>query len=345
MEALKVQEEIRAPKFVEPRWWNEPGLGLHGREYKLHEIVRAFIEGKLKGVVDGSYSNGLHYYSTKKKGTELWLFKDNPTTKLNVCVAKKINSSFMGNSSSIDAYRRPRDGQLQWLNGGRTKIQEILGDCMPMIPFRMLQETKLDINSLYILDRGEDEMLDLGRMEKAKKVLTHFMGAMLFKIHVRQRSRELEGIKDKYFLFDIDRNDLALKNFNMFLSVLCRPCDSIQDAYASLKPQEIYDAERFLGKECPRQGEWFFIPIQGEFKVKIKADVVEGKYKIANTQVAKLEVKGSRPHYVDKMSAEGHVQGWVRHGGRDHIPFELKGWHRPVPNTATESFKISGMVD
>lgn len=39
------------------------------------------------------------------------------------------------------------------------------------------------------------------------------------------------------------------------------------------------------------------------------------------------------------------IEGYVRHGGGDHRPIKLDGWHRPVPNTATKSFKISGAID
>jgi len=150
------------------------------------------------------------------------------------------------------------------------------------------------------------------------------------------------GKDEDYFLFDIDRNDLKLKNFNVFLSKLARPCSSIEDAYASLKPKEIFDAERFMGKQCERQGEWFFIPVQGEHEVKKEAKWNRGR---PARQGAILQAKGNRPHYVEMLSDEGYVKGKVTHGGGGHIPINLKQWHRAVPNTATESFKISGDVD
>jgi hypothetical protein len=39
------------------------------------------------------------------------------------------------------------------------------------------------------------------------------------------------------------------------------------------------------------------------------------------------------------------VRGKVSHGGHEHKPIILDGWHKPVPNTAVGSFKISGAVD
>jgi hypothetical protein len=39
------------------------------------------------------------------------------------------------------------------------------------------------------------------------------------------------------------------------------------------------------------------------------------------------------------------VRGRVYHGGFEHNPIDLKGWHKAVPNTAVESFRISGDVD
>ena len=43
--------------------------------------------------------------------------------------------------------------------------------------------------------------------------------------------------------------------------------------------------------------------------------------------------------------AVSYVTGKVEHSGREHAPLILKGWYRAVPNTATESFTITGDID
>ena len=341
---------VEAPEFFKPTWWGEDH-DTKSYEGRCRIVVEAFMRGTLKKRLKFQNMNGRHNYYTKNNGTELWLFKNNPSIKVNICVALKQNGQFFGNSSSINpmrqlASRKQREagkrGRLSW-TGGAQKIQDVLSDAMTMVPFRVFKEAQLDITTLRMIDKGQAEMLELGRERKGKKIQTHFTGAALFTIKVNKRSREIQGKTDDYFLFDIDRNDLKLKVFNPFLSKLSRPATSIADAYASLKPKEVSDAERFLGKEVPRQGEWFFIPVIGEFK---QAKVLNrwGRGRPADAE-ATLSSKGNRPHFVTKLSEEGYVRGKVTHGGHEHKPIELETWHKAVPNTAVQSFTISGSVD
>lgn len=336
---------VETKKFVEPHWWNDDFSDSYTD--KVRKIVKSFIEGNLDRAKYQAM-NARHVFSTKNNGTELWMLKDNPSLKVRVCVARVVNGGFVGNSSGLMAMRQAlsknrKRAKINW-GGGRLKIQEVLQDCMPMVPFRLFTETRLDLNLLSIIDKAPDEMIDVGRKEKGKPVLTHFTGAMLFKIGVRSRSRGVTGETERFFLFDIDRNDLALKNFNVFLSRLGRPATSIEDAYDSLKPDEVRNAERFLKRPCDRQGEWFFIPVQGDFKTKKLPSYSNGLGRPAKVR-AELRSKGNRPHFVEELSEEGYVRGKVTHGGFEHKPIELETWHKPVPNTAVESFKISGAVD
>jgi len=332
-------QKPKQPEYNKPEWFD--AIVGNSYEARCRQIVKDFVQGNLEGKKTSRACNGNHSYTTKKGGTELWLFKNNPSIKTRTCVAKKVNGSFIGNASSLTAQRFP-NGKIHYAGGGMQKIQECLQDVMPMVPFRMFKEARLDLDSFHIIEKGEGEMIDVGREEKGKKVLTHYTGAMLFTIGVRKISKGLMGYDEDHFLFDIDRNDLALKNFNVFLSKLARPCSSIADAYVSLKPKEIVDAERFMDGPCPRQGEWFFIPVQGEHENKKSAIWNRGR---PARQNATLQAKGNRPHHVEQLSVEGYVKGKVTHGGMEHKPIELKQWHQPVPNTAVESFKISGAVD
>jgi hypothetical protein len=332
-------EERKVLAYTKPEWWESCNENTYKGRTQL--TIKNFILGKLKKTTTYGHrrwdAKGSHHiFTTRKNGSELWMYKNNPSIKVKICVAKKVNGIFLGNSSSLVFNKVPSTGQVKAFNGQRLKIQEIMQDVMTMVPFQLFEETKLDINSFKVVEKGRDEKLDIGRTIKGKKVLTHFMGAMVFKIGSKV-------YEDQYFLFDIDRNDLLLNNLNFFLSRLPKKVDSIEEAYASLKPKEVYDAERFLGKPCQRQGEWFFIPVQGDFKIKTEANW-SGNGRPRHTN-AVLQSKGNRAHYAQKLSEEGYVTGRIWHGGGEHKTIELDTWCKPVPNTAVESFKISGAID
>ena len=259
---------------------------------------------------------------------ELWYIRRNLSKKKKKfnknLLARKIKGLPFGNSSKCNAHTSRRwDGQPRVME---LNVQRELSRLIPMIPFSVFKDAKLDMNELKVIEKGPSEKLDLGEIhrETKEKIYRHYTGALLFKL------------VDRYYLFDIDRNDLRKQNFNAFMSRLAKPVKSIEEAYASLKPKEVYQAERFLGEQVPRQGEWFFIPVNREYK----AEKQRGEY-----VQAVLQSKGNRAHYVEKKSVEGFVTGKVTHGGWEHKPIELKGWHKPVPNTAVESFKITGAVD
>ena len=93
----------------------------------------------------------------------------------------------------------------------------------------------------------------------------HFIGAMLIRVNKR------------YFLFDVDRNELKHYGFNPFLSELPMPCKTIRQAYEMLKPKEVLQAEK-KGLKVLRQGEWFFIPTKKKkFKIpKLPKHIKEG---------------------------------------------------------------------
>lgn len=333
--------------FMKPSWWDKTDVDAYKRTGEVRQVVKAFLTGTLDRMVAG-YDR--HIYTTKNNGTELWLFKNNRSLKLRLLVAKRTPSGvFVGNSSSLVGMRQAPNKtgrrKIYWGLGGRSMIQGVLEDVMPMIPFRTLKEARLDIESLSVVEKGSSETIDRGEKTKSgKKIMSHYTGGLLFKIDIRTVSRGLLGKNEEYYLFDIDRNDLAMKNFNPFLSKLGRPCTSIADAYESMKPDEVRDAERFMKKPCPRQGEWFFIPQSGRHEQVALSRAVLAWSAGPKVQ-AELRAKGNRAHYVTDMSEDGMVRGKVYHGGHEHLPIELKGWHKPVPNLATESFKITGAVD
>lgn len=287
--------------------WNRPDLVAKSNNYKVIDDTLWFIRPRI------SWKGGYQH----------------KTGKFNKHVlAKRINGRVFGNSSEIYAKTR---GDVP----GRDYVREL--DCqdkiskyVPMIPFELFETLKLDINALKIHDQGPEEDFDFGRRNKetGEIIYQHFTGSMLF------------SIGGHHYMFDVDRNEVALKNFNCWMSKLRKPCKTIAEAYASLKPDEVVIAERFLKREVPRQGEWFFIPVHGKKIPPLTAE------KQGNTFVeANLQSKGNRAHIASRKCGE-YVSGTVRHGGYEHKDLDLgKEWYKPVPNAAVESFKITGLVD
>jgi len=120
------------------------------------------------------------------------------------------------------------------------------------VPFRIFAEAGLEIGKAKIVEKAPPEILKIevrgysaGRWT-SKDEPRHFAGACLLKIN------------GSYFLFDIDREDIRYKVFNAFIVKLAQPVQSISEAYISLKPDEVLEAEK-EDRRVKRQGEWFFI--------------------------------------------------------------------------------------
>lgn len=319
--ALKTQEQPKRAQFqIED---------IKGKPYPVKSLIALMCD---KPELVGKSNN------YKVIGDTLWFIRpriswktgrQKQTGQFNKHVlAKKINGRVFGNSSEIYAKTR---GDVP----GRDYIREL--DCqdkiskyVPMIPFELFESLKLDVSALKIHDQGPEEDFDFGRRNKetGEIIYQHFTGSMLF------------SIGEQYYMFDVDRNEVALKNFNCWMSRLAKPCKTIAEAYDSLKPDEVRIAERFLKRSVPRQGEWFFIPVHGK---RIPPLVAEKK---GNAFVeAHLQSKGNRAHVATKKCGD-YVSGIIKHHGYEHKDLDLGNtWFKPVPNSAVESFRITGMVD
>lgn len=279
-------------------------------------------------------------------------------------IAKKIDGFIVGNSSALPLIGR----QVNWgrvrENRGETEVQRLMSEagCL-MIPFTVFQQAKLNIDAFKLVDKGPEETItrdfDMGydRETQQQKIETrdvHFTGASLFTVDGSQ------------FLFDVDRGELKHRIFNPFLVKLPKPVSTIAEAYESLKPQAVLDAEK-AGLTVLRQGEWFLIPVPSN-----EAPSAPRSY----FQPATLRAGPNRPNqaesalYLDEngrpmppppenptwQQRDSHrrtlqdaktilITGKLSHSGREHKTLDLKGLYRPVPNTATESWTIVGDVD
>jgi hypothetical protein len=288
-------------------------------------------------------------------------------------IAKRVRQAdgttlYIGNSSALGLIGRYVSFGHENANRNETEIQKRLAELIPMIPFSVFEQAKLNLDHIQIVERGPAETITRKRetgydhrkkVRKYKLEKVHFTGASLF---------EVDGA---CFLFDIDRRELKEKIFNPFLVKLPAPAKSIAAAYTSLKPAAVLEAER-KGMTIPRQGEWFFMPVEASLAAKLSTWAKEGKVdRLAHTPTGTLReitlragrnrpnqahgisiengqpVRGNRVdnwHHVRK-TAQSYVTGKVEHSGREHAPLILKGWYVAVPNTATDSFTITGDID
>jgi hypothetical protein len=293
--------------------------------------MQAFLKGDTKGRFGTNYFIDGNILIYKKI-----VYGD---VKANV-IAKRIGQDvYLGNSSILSLVGSHMSFGHHSQNYGVTSIQTRLSQYVPMIPFNVFQEAELDMDKIRIIARGPEETLvikeetkwnDKTGKQEYKDVKRHYTGSSLFEI------------QDRYFLFDVDRRELRNKIFNAFLVELPCQASSIAQAYELLKPKEVKDAEK-KGLKILRQGEWFFIPVKGEFD----ADKEDSDNRRAG-QYKRIELRAgeSRPNYASKGNEKlGLVTGKVEHSGREHAELKLDGWFKPVPNTATKSFTIKGDID
>jgi len=165
----------------------------------------------------------------------------------------------------------------------------------------------------------------------------------------------------KYYLASMDNN-------NYFASELPHPVNTVQEGLDTLKPVEAVGEE---GKDYLRQGEWFFIPVDGvkPFKSSIKngrekeirtrraygptCKIVDQEY----TVVLPVEFlvnrnKQQTPHhyateYGFNLGYPLLVRGTVRHTNHDHRMLKLgngKQWYIAIESNHVLSVGV-GRVD
>ena len=68
----------------------------------------------------------------------------------------------------------------------------------------------------------------------------------------------------------------------------------------------------------------------------------------SNPQRGSLRNGQNRPNNVEMLIVSGektYVSGKIVHSGREHRDLHLVGWWEPIPNTAVESWQITGDID
>ena len=286
-------------------------------------------------------------------------------------IARKIKTDkgmfMIANSSVLPLIGRSVSFGNEKMNRNVTDVQLYLQDKIPTIPFTVFDEANLDLNKYRLLDRGNEynvtrkipnpkysswdreDAEEKGKTYEHEEFIeetVHFTGASLF---------EVDG---SVFLFDIDQEEIKHKIFNPFLVKIPVYVETISEAYSALKPQEVVDAEK-MGLKVERQGEWFFIPIDDFSAKKMMSElddrqIFKGKLDRSGNvdrwhgRSFRLKAGPNRPNHAQngfEYKGKAYVSGVVSHSGREHRNVMLKQWCYAIPNTAIESFTITGDVD
>lgn len=290
-------------------------------------------------------------------------------------LALRVGEHVIGNSSAFST---------RGMQAVVTDEQLELAQLVPMIPFSVIQQANLDLTKYAELDAGPEETLyrktsrtqmtegDMQNLRRDKSLREftakavesyryttdkqklydvtylqpqHFAGARLFRI------------ADRRFLLDVDRGELKHGIINPFLVELKESVSTISEAYESLKPQSVKDAES-RGLIVQRQGEWFFIPVSQlrERQAQKIADANterskangDNRFGIESANNGILRAGNNRPNRVEtfvEISGNYFCKGIVSHTGREHADMLLKSFHEAVPNTSISSWTITGDVD
>lgn len=263
-------------------------------------------------------------------------------------LAMDINGVKIGNSSILPMLGAKVSWGTLIENRSVVPIQTELSKFIPMVPFTVFDEANLDIRQLKIVDKGDEEEF-IVKVRNPKYTYAsdpnmvnvlefleenrHFTGACLFEC------------ENKFFLFDIDRREIKHKIFNAFLVEVPMRVSSIREAYEALKPSEVKEAES-QGLKVKRQGEWFFIPVKGQYTQDTEVEQWGDKLGTLVNRPLELRAGQNRPN-VASMGIESKqlVRGSIKHSGREHADLMLVSWHKAVPNTAIKSFTITGSID
>lgn len=198
------------------------------------------------------------------------------------------------------------------------------------IPFNVLDAAKLKLNETTVLEQGPEQDFEIRERndhgsDTGKLETRHFTGALL-----------LENAGRK-FLMDLDRIEIEHKIFNVFFVELKSHVKTISEAYESMKPTEVRDAEK-RGIEVKRQGEWFFIKTDktlvafpGAFERYMPRNLEKWNEENKNRPFLapfKISHGQGRPNTLLKPVNYGDgidelVCGVVTHDGREHQPLDL----------------------
>lgn len=213
-----------------------------------------------------------------------------------------------------------------------------------IIPFSALNRAEINPKDIVLIDKENDRLVPRMRKDKSTGEMVqfqmHLMGSTLFKVG------------ESYFLSGLD--DTARDPWRSFFLVeLVNPCETVAEAYESMKPPSVKFAEE-MGVEVYRQGEYFFTHSE-----MIKSDKDLGSVEIQKDfllihpvlDVDYLMTKGAvdnRHHRATKgciINGVQYVKGYVRHTFGDHRQLHFDSWHIVHPNLVKAAYNSQGRID
>jgi hypothetical protein len=152
----------------------------------------------------------------------------------------------------------------------------------------------------------------------------HHLGYTLFEY---QNRHFLSGMDDRhYFLCELLDKHQTVN-------------ETLRSMAGNLNDEEYKDYQKGLIK---RQGEFFFIPIEGIDTKAIKT-LIKKKAPIPQAQGTASHIANSLVQFTN--SNKVYVKGYITHSRGDHKSVFLDSWHLVVMNTVKQSWTSSGRVD
>lgn len=211
-----------------------------------------------------------------------------------------------------------------------------------MLPLYSIYNSFIDYKEIHTIIPAKEEYLLEGR---------HFSGTTLFQY------------ESKYYLADLDRNDIKKGIWNYFICQLPKPCITIEEAYSSLRPSDVPEGSL-------RQGEYFFVPCKDDTPFSVPTlEMLAHKYvdkgilkacgyelNVDNTEFPKIfrlysissgTGYGSNRHvaqlyYKDPLN-NVYVTGDIT--DPQHATISLEKWYRVYKNLSVRSLNTAGGVD
>jgi hypothetical protein len=301
IEKLNLDHSLAEEKTnIELKFWNKPQKGKDP----------GFAVKNMKKAVD-IFVNQL----SKKISVDQYVVTKDLVKQNNTTVAVRSNGKVYLNSEMLQVTRLENQ-----ILGGQSIIQsEIRKIANYSIPFNVLESAKLNLTKTKILEQGPEENFTIKKHYYSDFTEErHFTGALLL---------ENSGRK---FLMDIDREEIKHKIFNPFFVEVNSKVKTIQEAYESMKPQEVKEAEK-AGIKVIRQGEFFFIKTGRQ--ITISTQNIH-QYDRENKQDqgiygAHISLGKGRPNSClqlkgfEEKELNGLVCGKVQHTGREHRDVDL----------------------
>lgn len=254
--------------------------------------LQVFIEGKGKRINVGGYLITPNSITFDRKVVAFRDEKGQVFMNSELLPVTKFEKAFLGGESVI-----------------QNKVREI---SKYNIPFNVLESAKLKLNETKVVEAGPAEDFQVNGSNR------HFTGALLLENHGRR------------FLMDVDRREIKHGIFNAFFVEVNGAPKTIAEAYETMKPQEVKDAEA-NGIQVERQGEWFFIATEKTVKVSKDRIMRWGRDEDGSMgiELANVSHGKGRPNSLYRVfnsedsDLENLVCGTVSHSGREHKDLNL----------------------